>query len=85
VKQRQASVTVGTFFAYYGVLALVTAGALVPTLWVILSSLKTGAQIYSSSNPIPQPPTLQGYIDAFSEIHLQDHAGRIRRKRPRGR
>jgi raffinose/stachyose/melibiose transport system permease protein len=55
---------------YYAFLGLVTIAALVPTLWVMLSSFKTGAQIYSSASPIPHPPTVQGYVDAFTQIHL---------------
>lgn len=59
---------------YYGVLVLVTIAALGPTLWVMLSSLKTGPQILSPSGSVlPQPVTLQGYRDVFVTIHLQTY------------
>jgi ABC-type glycerol-3-phosphate transport system permease component len=54
----------------YGVLGVLTVCALVPTLWVMVSSLKTGGQIFSGSGPIPHPFTLQGYADAFGQVHL---------------
>ena len=54
----------------YGVLTLAAFVALVPTAWVMLSSFKTGAQIYSGSNLIPHPFTTQGYRDTFAQIHL---------------
>jgi raffinose/stachyose/melibiose transport system permease protein len=60
--------------AYYGVLILVTVAALAPTLWVMLSSFKTGPQILSPSGSVlPQPLTLQGYRDVFVTIHLQQY------------
>lgn len=55
----------------YGLLAVLTLIALVPTGWVMLSSFKTGAQIYSGSNLVPHPFTVQGYRDTFAQIHLQ--------------
>jgi ABC-type glycerol-3-phosphate transport system permease component len=55
----------------YALLGALAAVALVPTLWVMVSSLKTGAQIYTDSSPVPRPFTLQGYRDTFSQIHLQ--------------
>jgi ABC-type glycerol-3-phosphate transport system permease component len=54
----------------YSVLALLTVAALLPTLWVMVSSFKTGAQIFSGSGLIPRPFTLQGYKDAFGQVHL---------------
>jgi ABC-type glycerol-3-phosphate transport system permease component len=54
----------------YGLLALAALVALVPTAWVMLSSFKTGAQIYSGSKLIPHPFTVQGYRDTFAQIHL---------------
>jgi raffinose/stachyose/melibiose transport system permease protein len=55
----------------YGLLAVLTLIALVPTGWVMLSSFKTGAQIYSGSSLVPHPFTVQGYRDTFAQIHLQ--------------
>ena len=54
----------------YAILAIVTAFALVPTLWIVTSSFKTGAQIYSGGSLIPHPFTVQGYKDVFSQIKL---------------
>jgi raffinose/stachyose/melibiose transport system permease protein len=54
----------------YAVLAVLTVAALLPTLWVMISSFKTGAQIFSGSGLIPRPFTLQGYSDAFGQVHL---------------
>jgi raffinose/stachyose/melibiose transport system permease protein len=60
--------------AYYAVLILVTVAALGPTLWVMISSFKTGPQILSpTGSVIPQPFTLQGYRDVFVTIHLQQY------------
>jgi raffinose/stachyose/melibiose transport system permease protein len=56
---------------YYGVLAFVTVMALGPTLWVVASSFKTSGQIFTSPGLIPKPFTLQGYADAFGQVHLQ--------------
>jgi ABC-type glycerol-3-phosphate transport system permease component len=55
----------------YGVLAVLTIAALLPTLWVMVSSFKTGGQIFSGSGLIPHPFTLQGYADAFGQVHLE--------------
>jgi ABC-type glycerol-3-phosphate transport system permease component len=54
----------------YAVLAVLTVAALLPTLWVMISSFKTGAQVFSGSGLIPRPFTLQGYSDAFGQVHL---------------
>jgi raffinose/stachyose/melibiose transport system permease protein len=54
----------------YGLLAFAALFALVPTAWVMLSSFKTGAQIYSGSKLVPHPFTVQGYRDTFAQIHL---------------
>jgi ABC-type glycerol-3-phosphate transport system permease component len=56
---------------YYGVLVAVAAAALAPTLWVMLSSFETGAQVFSGDGLLPAPLTLQGYADAFAQVHLQ--------------
>lgn len=63
----------GAGVGYYGVLGILTAAALVPTLWVMLSSFKTGGQIFSGSGLIPHPFTLQGYTDAFRQAHLEHY------------
>jgi raffinose/stachyose/melibiose transport system permease protein len=55
---------------YYGVLGILTVFALLPTLWVMVSSLKQGDQIFSGSGLIPSPFTLKGYADAFGQVHL---------------
>jgi raffinose/stachyose/melibiose transport system permease protein len=54
----------------YGTLGILTACALLPTLWVMVSSLKTGDQIFSGSGLIPHPFSFQGYSDAFGQVHL---------------
>jgi raffinose/stachyose/melibiose transport system permease protein len=60
----------GGALGYYGVLAVLAVAALVPTLWVMVSSFKTGGQIFSGSGLIPDPFTLQGYKDAFGQVSL---------------
>ena len=57
---------------YYGVLVVLTLLALVPTLWVMVSSFMSGAQIFSGQL-IPHPFTLQGYKDVFEQIHMQNY------------
>jgi raffinose/stachyose/melibiose transport system permease protein len=60
--------------ARYGLILLVTVAALGPTLWVVLSSFKTGPQILSPTGGfLPAPFTLQGYQDVFVTIHLQQY------------
>lgn len=54
----------------YGFLAVVTLLALTPTAWVMVSSLKTGTQIFTGDGVLPDPVTLQGFVDAFAQIHL---------------
>lgn len=58
---------------YYAVLVLLTVAALLPTVWVMLSSFKTGGQLFSGSGFFPKPFTLQGYKDVFQQIGLQDN------------
>ena len=60
----------GARAGYYGFLGVVALIALGPTLWVILSSFKTGAQVFSGTGALPSPWSLQGYADAFSQVHL---------------
>lgn len=57
----------------YTFLAAASALSLGPTLWVMLSSFKTGKQIYSGDGFWPSPFTLQGYLDAFTQIHLHEY------------
>lgn len=69
---RRASLKrLGAGAGYYGTLGILTAAALLPTAWVMLSSFKTGGQIFSGSGLIPHPFTLQGYVDAFEQVHLE--------------
>jgi raffinose/stachyose/melibiose transport system permease protein len=56
--------------ATYAVLGVLTVCALLPTLWVMLSSLKKGDQIFAGSGVLPRPFTFQGYADAFGQVHL---------------
>jgi ABC-type glycerol-3-phosphate transport system permease component len=60
---------VGGAIGYYGILVVLSIIALLPTLWVMTSSFKTGGQIFSGGL-IPSPFTLQGYEDAFSQVDL---------------
>lgn len=57
--------------AYYGLLAFVTVAALAPVLWVMVSSFKTNTQILSNGSLLPEPTTLDGYRNVFSEVDLQ--------------
>jgi raffinose/stachyose/melibiose transport system permease protein len=57
----------------YGAVTLATVLALLPTVWVMVSSFKTAAQINTGEGFWPTPLTLQGYIDAFTQIHLQEY------------
>lgn len=61
----------GACAGMYGVLVAVALAALGPTLWVMLSSFKTGAQVFSAAGLLPEPFTLQGYRDAFEQVHLE--------------
>jgi raffinose/stachyose/melibiose transport system permease protein len=57
----------------YGTLGILTVCALLPTLWVMISSFKTGDQIFAGSGFIPKPFTFQGYADAFGQVHLSHY------------
>jgi raffinose/stachyose/melibiose transport system permease protein len=57
----------------YAFLILVTTLALLPTVWVMVSSFKTGPQVYSGEGFFPSPFTLQGYVDAFTQIQLHEY------------
>ena len=62
----------GGALGYYGILVVLAVLALVPTLWVMLSSFKTGNQIFDGG-VLPDPFTLQGYKDVFQQVHLQEY------------
>lgn len=57
----------------YGFLTVVTVLSLLPTLWVMSSAFKTASQINSGMGLWPDPWTLQGFVDAFTQIHLQEY------------
>jgi len=57
----------------YGLLTLLALLALVPTLWVMVSSFKPGTQIYDGTSLSGHGFTLQGYRDTFAQIHLQNY------------
>lgn len=59
-----------TIYVTLVVAALVALG---PTTWVIVSSFKTTPQIFSGAGLIPSPFTIQGYIDAFTQVRLLDY------------
>ncbi|MFE7506978.1 carbohydrate ABC transporter permease [Promicromonospora sp. NPDC057488] len=57
----------------YGFLGIVVLLALAPTAWVMLSAFKTGNQIFSGQGLLPAPFTVQGFVDAFTQIHLHEY------------
>ncbi|SDE02140.1 carbohydrate ABC transporter permease [Glycomyces harbinensis] len=57
----------------YGFLGAVALLALAPTAWVMLSSFKTGTQIFSGEGVWPAPFTVQGFIDVFTQIRLHEY------------
>lgn len=59
--------------AVYGLLAVVTTAALGPSLWVVLSSFKTSPQVFSAKGLLPAPFSVQGYVDVFTDVHLERH------------
>ncbi|WP_156253943.1 carbohydrate ABC transporter permease [Pseudactinotalea terrae] len=59
----------------YAFLAAVTLASLLPTVWVMSSAFKTASQINSGSGLLPSPWTLQGFVDAFTQIHLHAYIG----------
>lgn len=63
----------GATAVLYVFLLLVTLLSMLPTVWVMLSSFKTGNQVYSGHGFFPSPITFQGYIDAFTQIHLHEY------------
>lgn len=60
----------------YVLLLLVTVAALGPALWIVVSSLKTSTQILSATGFFwPDPATLSGYVDAFTQVDLHVFIG----------
>ncbi len=59
----------------YVFLLLVAAASLLPTVWVMLSAFKTAPQINAGTGFWPDPWTFQGFVDAFSQIHLHEYLG----------
>ncbi|WP_176953538.1 carbohydrate ABC transporter permease [Glycomyces sambucus] len=47
--------------------------SLAPTVWVMVSSFKTGNQIFTGDGFWPAPFTLQGFVDVFTQIRLHDY------------
>jgi ABC-type glycerol-3-phosphate transport system permease component len=64
---------VGGRVGAYALLMLLALVALLPTVWVMVSSFKPGSQIYSGTSLEPHGFTVQGYHDAFAQIHLQSY------------
>jgi raffinose/stachyose/melibiose transport system permease protein len=56
--------------AYYGLMAVVTVAALGPVIWLAISSLKTNPQILSDPGALPDPVTLDGYRNVFTQVDL---------------
>jgi raffinose/stachyose/melibiose transport system permease protein len=57
----------------YGFLGTVTLLSLLPTFWVMVSSLRTAIQFNSGTGFWPNPITFRGYLDAFTQIHLHEY------------
>jgi raffinose/stachyose/melibiose transport system permease protein len=53
----------------YGTLTILAILALGPTLWVMISSFKTGTQVFSGTL-LPTSLNLSGYTDAFNQVNL---------------
>ena len=49
----------------YTVLIVVGIFMVYPLIWMVGATFKTNSEIFSTLNPIPLKPTLQGYIDAM--------------------
>ncbi|NLH63741.1 MAG: carbohydrate ABC transporter permease [Erysipelotrichaceae bacterium] len=50
----------------YTVLILVGIVMIYPLIWMIGATFKSNSEIFTSLNPIPANPTLQGYVDAMA-------------------
>ncbi len=59
----------------WGFLTVVGVACLVPVGWVVVSSFKTQAQIFSRGHLLPNPFTLEGYVALFSEIEIAGYLG----------
>ena len=68
IKRRRA---VSTFLRYF-VLILVGIVMLYPLVWMIGATFKENSEIFTTLNPIPKNPTLQGYKDA-----MENYGGNI--------
>lgn len=62
-----------SWFGCYSFLTALAVLALLPTLWVMISSFKPGSQIYSGTSLSAHGLTIQGYRDSFAQIHLQNY------------
>lgn len=62
---------IGGFVGYYGTLCVLGILSLGPALWVVLGSFKPGRQFFEGGALLPHPWTLQGYSDAFTQIHIE--------------
>jgi oligogalacturonide transport system permease protein len=56
----------------YVVLIIVGGIMIYPLLWMVGATFKNNAEIFTSLNPIPAQPTVQGYIDA-----MENYGGKI--------
>jgi raffinose/stachyose/melibiose transport system permease protein len=65
----------GSALGIYGTLTVLAILALGPTLWVMLSSFKSGTQVFSGTGVLPQPATISGYLDAFAQVNLLGDIG----------
>lgn len=52
-------------FLRYFVLILVGIIMLYPLIWMVGATFKNNSEIFTTLNPIPKEPTLQGYADAM--------------------
>jgi oligogalacturonide transport system permease protein len=50
----------------YTVLILVGIVMIYPLIWMVGATFKSNSEIFTSLNPIPANPTLQGYVDAMA-------------------
>jgi ABC-type glycerol-3-phosphate transport system permease component len=57
----------------YAALALATAQALGPVLWILMGSLKTRTEFYTSPWGMPKSLQFQNYVDAFVTAKVGDY------------
>lgn len=60
-----------TYTLYYLILLWFTVVLLLPTIWLVLASFKTNAEILSASSFFPKQIYLGGYEDALSTVGLE--------------